>query len=305
MNHPFALFLLAFTQLVFCVPIASAHEAKQVNTLDIHALTLGDGKVSAEPKRGYVYFCGSSFRGGGGAEHLGNWVHGATWDATQKISVQGNVSWPDASITIRASGNQRLIASNGFPDDHSTGIFPVQRSDPAFKIDRNPNPILTQAISLAVPLSPTVADRPGCLPMGVIGVMLNGVPFFNALDHDGRDAVAHEVQDHCGGHPEHTGEYHYHGPSECMKGMTDNNTLIGYALDGFGIYSMYDENGNELNNNDLDACHGRVSRIKWDGKEIEMYHYVLTREYPYTVGCYKGVAIRDQSRRHRHPEPVR
>jgi hypothetical protein len=290
-----ALLLITFTQSVIGVSVSHAHEAAQISTLDAHALPLGDGKVSTAPKRGYVFSCTSSFRGGG-AQHTGNWINGSTWDITQKISVRGNVSWPDAAISVRSDGSQRLISSKALPADHTTGIFPVQRDDPAFQIDRNPNAISAQTITLALPLSPTVAAESGCLPMGMVGVMLNGVPFFNALDDAGRDAVAHEVQDHCSGHPQHKGEYHYHGPSGCVKAETKNNRLIGYALDGFGIYSMYDENGKELTNNDLDECHGRVSRIRWDGKDVEMYHYVLTREYPYTLGCFRGVAVSGQGR---------
>ena len=276
--------------LVFmlCLPVAYAHEVGQVSKLDTQNLPLGDGKVSNEPRRGYVYACMSSFRGGG-ARHVGNWIHGSTWDDTQKIHVQGEVTWPDASISISSDGDRRMVSSNALPDDHTTGIFPVRRDDPAFQIDRNPNTIMAQTISLSLPLIPTVAAKSSCVPMGMIGVALDGVPFFNALDDAGRDAVAHEVQDDCNGHPQHGGEYHYHGPSPCMKSMTDNNALIGYALDGFGIYSMYDENGREQTNDDLDECHGRVSRIIWDGKPVEMYHYVLTREYPYTVGCFRGV----------------
>lgn len=278
---------IAFLLFILGVPFAYAHQAGQVSTLSAHALPLGDGKVSNEPRRGYVYACMSSFRGGG-ARHAGNWIHGSTWDEAQKIHVQGEVSWPDASILTRVDGDRRLITSNALPDDHTTGIFPVRRDDPAFHIDRNPNAISAQTISLELPLMPAVAAYSSCVPMGMIGVALDGVPFFNALDDAGRDAVAHEVQDSCNGHPQHRGEYHYHGPSPCMKSMTGNNTLIGYALDGFGIYSMYDENGRELTNSDLDECHGRVSRIMWDGKLVEMYHYVLTREYPYTVGCFRG-----------------
>jgi YHYH protein len=240
-----------------------------------------------------VYACMSAFRGGG-ARHAGDWIHGSTWDETQKIHVQGAVYWPDAAISISTSGDRRLITGNALPDDHTTGIFPVRRDDPAFRIDRNPNAITAQTISLSLPLMPTVAADASCVPMGMIGVALDGVPFFSALDDAGRDAVAHEVQDDCNGHPQHRGEYHYHGPSPCMKAMTDNNVLIGYALDGFGIYSMYDENGRELTNADLDECHGRVSRILWDGKPVEIYHYVLTREYPYTVGCFRGAVASSQ-----------
>lgn len=279
--------LVAFLLLMLCLPAGHAHEAGQILALNAQALPLGDGKISSEPRRGYVFACTSSFRGGG-ARHAGDWIHGSTWDDTQKIHVQGEVPWPDASISIMTDGKRRLISSNALPNDHTTGIFPVQRDDPAFQIDRNPNTITAQTIKLSLPLMPTVAAESSCVPMGMIGVALDGVPFFNALDDAGRDAVAHEVQDDCNGHPQHRGEYHYHGPSPCMKAMTDNNALIGYALDGFGIYSMYEEHGRELTNSDLDECHGRVSRIIWDGKPVEMYHYVLTREYPYTVGCFRG-----------------
>ncbi|MGH7634912.1 MAG: YHYH protein, partial [Gemmatimonadaceae bacterium] len=104
----------------------------------------------------------------------------------------------------------------------------------------------------------------------------------------GRDAVAHEVQDLCSGHPQMRGEYHYHGPSPCLPGETARETLIGYAVDGFGIYSMYDRNGREIATADLDECHGRASEIPWEGTTVTMYHYVLTRDYPYTVGCFRG-----------------
>ena len=43
--------------------------------------------------------------------------------------------------------------------------------------------------------------------MGPIGFLLTGGVFFNALDAQGKDAVAHEVQDRCQGHPERSGAY--------------------------------------------------------------------------------------------------
>ena len=44
--------------------------------------------------------------------------------------------------------------------------------------------------------------------MGMVGIALNGVVVYNALDDAGRDAAAYEVQDQCGGHPQGSGEYH-------------------------------------------------------------------------------------------------
>ena len=275
--------------LLFCACAGgvSAHQ----DVLDPHALPLGDGKVSQQPKRGYVYSCQTQFHGGG-AQHAGDWIHGSTWDLTRKISVQGDVAWPQARFTITTAGSERRFVGNGLPVDHSTGEFPVRTTDPAYQFDRNPNRITAQQVAFSLPVSPSPAAIPGCVPMGMIGVALDGVAIFNALDAGGRDAVAHEVQDHCNGHPQMQGEYHYHGPTSCLAGGTANNTLVGYAMDGFGIYSIYDENGRELTNADLDECHGRTSRVVWDGKPVTMYHYVLTREYPYTVGCFRGNAVR-------------
>jgi hypothetical protein len=292
-RHTVALCVI-FTQASLLAALCcNAHAQAHVDVLDPHALPLGDGKVSTAPRRGYVFSCNTQFRGGG-AEHAGDWIHGATWDATRKIAVQGDVSWPNATFAISTANGERRVVGNGLPLKHTTGVFPISRSDPAFAIDRNPNGINSQQIEFSLPLSPALAGTPDCVPMGMIGVTLSGVAIFNALDAAGRDAVAHEVQDRCSGHPERRGQYHYHGPTACLPAATADNALIGYALDGFGIYSMYDERGRELTNTDLDECHGRTSRVVWNGKEASIYHYVLTREYPYTVGCFRGTPVRGQ-----------
>ena len=264
--------------------------------LNPRALPLGDGKVSTRPQRGHVFACQSSFRGGG-AQQVGDWITGSTWDASRKIYVQGAVAWPDAMFAARELGGRRQLTGNALPTNHTSGVFPVRRDDPAYQIDRNPNAIAAQNLAWSLPLVPILLAEPACVPMGQIGVMLNGVAIFNALDAAGKDAVAHEVQDQCNGHPERNGQYHYHGPSHCVPGSQGNNTLLGYAADGFGIYSMFDAQGRELTNADLDECHGRTSRIVWDGKEVDMYHYVLTREYPYTVGCFRGSVATSQGGR--------
>ncbi len=279
--------------------VATAHPAPAQSTrtdvLDLRALPLGDGKVSTEPRRGYVYSCTTRFRSAA-APHAGDWIRGSTWDATRKLWVRGEVAWPDAQFTMGVVNGERRVTGNGLPIDHVTGRFPIQRSDPAFQIDRNPNSIQAQRVDFLLPMTPAPATVPACVPMGMIGVALNGVAIYNALDDAGKDAVAHEVQDRCNGHPQRRGEYHYHGPSTCLKDSMAANALIGYALDGYGITSMYDERGREVTNADLDECHGRVSDILWDGKRVRMYHYVLTREYPYTVGCFRGTPVSMRAR---------
>ena len=234
-----------------------------------------------------MYSCTSNFRGGG-AHQLGDWIRSSTWDATRKIHVRGSVSWPQARFDVEVAGEWRRIAGNDLPTTGTTGIFPVQRSDPAFRIDRNPNAIRPQDLAIRLPLAPRLASKPSCVPMGPIGITLSGVFIFNAVDNAGRDAVAHEVQDSCNGHPERQGRYHYHGPSPCVAGMMQPNALIGFAFDGFPIAGMIAADGREYANADLDECHGRVDVLNLDGKAVRTYHYAMTREYPYTVGCFRG-----------------
>lgn len=290
---PAAILFLAF--LTSLATAWASNAGGMTDRLDIHRLPLGDGRVSDVPRRGYVMSCNRRFRGGG-AQHSGAWIDGTSWDATAKIAVAGRVMWPTAQLRIttgQASGiDYRMIDGNGLPLNAPTGTFPVARDDPAFRIDRNPNAIAPHKVSLTLPMNPQGAPAPSCVPMGMIAVALDGVAIFNALDDAGRDAVAHEVQDLCDGHPQLAGQYHYHGPSPCMPGAGEKEALVGYALDGFGIYSMYDAAGRELTNTDLDACHGRTSDVMWNGRRVAIYHYVLTREYPYTLGCFKGTPVR-------------
>ncbi len=304
-NHRrFAVFVLAGAAMII-VACFSQGSALAANTgaaatppagddaVNIHALPLGDGRYLTGPRIGYVYACQSRFRGGGAA-HAGPWIHGATWDLSQKFAVEGRIRWPEAQFSITASTNIRIVAGNGLPVDAVTGIFPIRSDDPAYKIDRNPNHIEPWNLRLVLPLSPTIAATPSCVPGGVIGVALNGVTIFDALDAAGRDAAAHEVQGVCNGHPERHGIYHYHGPSPCMPHVDKNAALVGYAIDGFGIYSPYDSNGRELTDASLDRCHGTTTPVLWNGKVQPVYHYVLTREFPYTVGCFRGTPIRPQ-----------
>lgn len=257
------------------------------------ALPLGDGHVGSAPQAGWIYSCRTTFPSGGGAAKDGPWIHGATWDATTKLAVQGAVKWPQASFAVHVAGGQRVITTSDLPVGFATGVFPISSSDPAFAYDRNPNTIRPMALSLAVPASPTLAAAPSCLGLGPIGVLTDGVVLFDALDGEGRDAVAHEILDQCGGHPEMNGEYHHHDIPPCVLATaTGASTLVGYANDGFGIYVERDAQGNLLTNAALDACHGRTSMVMWNGQQVRMYHYVATAAYPYTLGCYMGTPAR-------------
>lgn len=272
------------------------NENTWVATVDPKALPLGDGKVSNEPKVGYVDSCTSNFRGGG-ARHAGNWINesAGTWNAEAKVSVAGSVQWPSASYAANASGDTRIVTTADLPLKDTTGIFPIARSDPAYQFDTNPNHIALQAVTLSLPLNPSAANSPNCVGLGYIGVLTNGVLLFNALDDAGRDAAAHETQDTCDGHPDGQERYHYHAVPSCiLSRATGSSTLVGYALDGYGIYVERDSKGNLPTNADLDACHGRTSSVTWNDSQTSIYHYDATLEYPYTVGCFHGTPIMHQ-----------
>ena len=255
--------------------------------VDLTRLEVGDGKYSTSPQVGYVYSCMTQFNGGG-ATGTGDWMNGdGTWDATKKAVVDGSVTWP-SSFTVSLQSDQRLFTGNDLPN-HPTGNFPVDPSDDAYAVDRNPNSIQEQSITLSLPANPTAATQPNCVG-GEVGIMLSGVVIFSAFDGEGRDAVAHEVQDECDGHPQRTGFYHYHSLSDCIEdtSTSGHSSLVGYAFDGYGIYGYYGEDGAEVTNEDLDQCHGHTHVIEWDGQMVEMYHYHATHEFPYVVGCFHG-----------------
>lgn len=265
------------------------------SNVTLMSLPIGDGKYGAAPKVGYVFSCQSNFMTGiGGAFADGPWIHKdtGTFDFTAKIAVQGAVAWPAHTFTMTVSAGTRTVAGNGLPD-HDTGTFPIGASDPAYAYDRNPSSIKQAAKSWALPATPTVAATESCLGGGPIGILLTGAAFFDALDGEGRDAVAHEVQDACQAHPEMSGTYHYHSLTTCIADPgTAHSALLGYARDGFGIYGVRGEDGKTLTNADLDACHGHTHTIMWDGAAVSLYHYHATYEYPYTLGCFKGTPIK-------------
>jgi hypothetical protein len=259
------------------------------------AIPLGDGYLSTTPKVGYVDSCITQFPSTGGASVDGPWIdtNRKTWDSLTKAVVSGRVSWPNARYTITVRGARRIIKFNDLPIDHSSGVFPIKAGTTAYRYDQNPNRIAAQSFDWSLPLNPQAAAHPGCTSGGPVGVLDDGVALFNALDGEGRDAGAHEVLDSCEGHPMQSGIYHHHEVPSCIiDQVPDGQTkLVGYALDGYGIYVVKNRQGQLPGNASLDACHGTISKVMWNGKLTRIFHYVATLEYPYTVGCFHGTSI--------------
>jgi hypothetical protein len=259
--------------------------------VDLHALPLGDKRISTSAKKGYIYSCRTQSDEQGGAGVVGPWINQSakTYDKTAKPTVNGTVKWSNTKWTISTTGDKRLLTGNGLPA-HITGIYPIQSTDDAYQYDRNPNSIKEQTLTISLPIKPTELDTPDCVG-GEVGIMLSGIPLFNGFDAGSRDANAYEIQDDCSGHPQVSGLYHYHGLSECLNedsSGSEHSKLLGYAFDGFGIYGPKSEDGKEVSTADLDECHGHTHDIVWDGANKRMFHYHMTYDFPYSVGCFRG-----------------
>jgi len=263
--------------------------------LDCTTLPLGDDDYSTTtPAVGSVYVC--SVPNGQGPNASPPWINftSKTWNALAKDVVPGNAGWSGTFFAVQ-SGSSLDVSGNGLPlAPITTGTFPIASTDAVYPYDGNPNSIAAQTISYTLPYNPTPAASPGCLTGGRVAIAVNGVSIFDALDALGHDAVAREGQDACHGHPDQSSTYHYHGwIFACVTdagSASTNSSLLGYALDGYGIYGPW-SNGKVLTTADLDECHGITSSVLWHGAQTSIYHYVATYDFPYTIGCYHGTAV--------------
>ncbi|MCB0725080.1 MAG: YHYH protein [Ignavibacteriae bacterium] len=182
-------------------------------------------------------------------------------------------------------GDYLVVKTKDLPDHGSpyytgSGYEAYNGNNQNFNL--NPNRIREQDITLRIPLNPTEASNHQSTPMGVIGVSLNGVPFFNQYAAGGVPLTG-EINsfDQYNGHPQMTGLYHYHIEPTYLTQAYGRDALLGYLLDGFPVYGP-EENGQTLTNSDLDEYHGHFGPTADypDG----IYHYHITDEAPYLNG---------------------
>lgn len=255
-------------------------------SLDSGVVPLGDYKYSTTgAKKGYVYLC-NEHKDNPGSMVNGPWITGNTWNFTKKVTVDGKVTWQNATFTNTISGAYRVLTGNDLPLGQTTGVFPVASSDDAHAYDPNPNTIKAQTMKQSLAAQPTYSATPYCMG-GEVGILTNGVPLFNAFDAGLRDAPAHEVQDSNDGHPQGSGEYHYHSLPAFLHTATVT-TVIGFAYDGFPITGPVVADGKYLTTSDLDECHGLTSEVTLDGKKVTTYHYVMTYDFPYSASCFRA-----------------
>jgi hypothetical protein len=153
---------------------------------------------------------------------------------------------PESEVQITEEGDQRVIRANGLPN-HSTGKFP----NPG-----NPNSIRPQNYFFKIPLRPATNAVFTPLERQPIGVAVNGVVFDPGTaeywKNDPSSGWRKEgiVQgkgtlgmDQNMAHVQPNGAYHYHGvPAGLVESLPGSGRkLIGYAADGFPIYTQTSE----------------------------------------------------------------
>ena len=74
--------------------------------------------------------------------------------------------------------------------------------------------IQEQEYTKCIPKNPELQDNDGCTDVsGIVGITITGTPLWTWHTSSNTDAVAEETMDHCGGHPNDDGKYHFHGVS--------------------------------------------------------------------------------------------
>lgn len=220
---------------------------------------------------------------------------GTTTDPTDNNGTVGD-GVPDVykkiygATDIYVDGDYVVITTNGLPDHKSPYYLDTEwesamyedynGSNSAFHL--NPNRINETSITIRMPLNPQEAGNKQSTPLGVIGVSLNGVPFYNQYAA-GNSPLTNEINsfDQYNGHPQQMGGYHYHIEPLYLTDAKGKNALMGFLADGFPVYGP-EENGTIITSSDLDDYHGHfgITEDYPDG----IYHYHLTADAPYLNG---------------------
>jgi hypothetical protein len=176
-------------------------------------------------------------------------------------------------------------------------------------VSKTPNGLKSQNFSWTITMKPKISAQQTSIKttMGTIAFTVTGIPVYGPMEgpvppqEAFGDPVFNNILDTCGGHTGYNADYHHHtifSVSDCSL----QETIVGYALDGFPIYSNpqykwksgYEKTGNPKTNSwdaytykgetsTLDECNGQKQS---DGS----YRYYVTQSFPYVIGCYTGTA---------------
>jgi hypothetical protein len=201
-----------------------------------------------------------------------------------------------SSVLSKFSGTGLFYAVNGNTVTFTTQNLPNHTS-PYYPIDnplyetyngtnsnwnQNPNTISTQNIVFTISLKPSEASNKQATALGPIGISRNGVVFFNQYAGPNQP-LTNEIDsfDQWLGHPQATGQYHYHIEPTYLIQQFGEEAFLGLLSDGFPVYGP-SENGVTVTSSDLDVYHGHTLATADfpDG----IYHYHVTSDDPYING---------------------
>ena len=230
------------------------------------------------------------------------WLHKGNLDLKGKVVTEEQ--FVADNVVLEFNGKELVLHSRNLPN-HPTAHFPdpygtygnhnpnsIQESDHTYYL-----PLLPERNSESIAMDKTNSNR--ALPMGPIGVAINGVQFFNPFDAGGMEAV--NLMDRCCGHPSPSNDYHYHKYPVCVKSPfaddgQDHSPLIGFALDGLPIYGPYESKGLMAKD---DAAHP-LDAFSMHRDDARGWHYHVTPgKYPYIIGGFAGAV--DARNLHRGP----
>ena len=218
-----------------------------------------------------------------GAEAGGIWLEGGEkYDVDGAFiqnlaTVYGDNTWQmyDANGDIYVTETQEDCANAANPN--------VGEEYKNFCVECLPSYVADITQTYLIPVTPVKLDNPaqfgGGGPPGqgqtgpsVRGIAFNGVRFDAPAPTDAiLGAYTLAPFDDAGGHINLAAGYHYHAATGLTTQIVQNDghaAMIGYAMDGHGIYELLDSDGNEPT--DLDDCRG---------------HYDDTRGYHYHVAA--------------------
>lgn len=210
--------------------------------------------------------------------------------------MEEETSYDTSSILSKFEGTGLSYAVNGNTVTFTTQDLPNHTSpyyetgNPLYETyngsnsnwQKNPNEIAAQNVVFTITLNPKEATNKQATPLGPIGISRNGVVFFN--QYAGPDQpLTNEIDsfDQWLGHPQMTGQYHYHVEPTFLTQQFGEDAFLGLLSDGFPVYGPL-ENGNIITNDDLDAYHGHTSATADFPEGI--YHYHVTGQDPYING---------------------
>jgi hypothetical protein len=212
-----------------------------------------------------------------------------------------NADLDDPEVSATCDGDSLIVTSNSIPDYTYIETSPGQPRD--------------QGNTFVIPATPTLADTMTAVPLlGTAAVSLGGIQIFGPTEGTGGDVESLPgILSDCGSHNGPSG-FHIHliltsAETDCLftpDEVATDPQLVGYAFDGFPIYTGTDQYTSSWQltdeslfatdtwaahtyvegSGDLDQCNGRTDD---DGN----YAYYTTATFPYILGCYAGVVDLD------------